>query len=123
VAGAFHTSFMAPAEQSLRTHAASLRPADPTRPWLSNADGAVVTTGADALARLVAQVTLPVRWDSCMATLPGLGVTAVIELPPAGALVGLVRRECKGTATLALKTPDDLDRAVELIRDHAGEQE
>lgn len=123
VAGAFHTRFMAPAEEALRAHAASVTPADPTRPWLSNADGAVVTDGADALARLVAQVTLPVRWDSCMATLRGLGVTAVIELPPAGALVGLVRRELKGTATLALKTPDDLDKAVELIREHTGEEE
>jgi [acyl-carrier-protein] S-malonyltransferase len=99
-----------------------VHPADPVRPWLSNADGAVVTDGADALARLVAQVTLPVRFDSCMATLRALGVTAVIELPPAGALVGLVKRELKGTATLALRTPDDLDRAGELIRDHAGEQ-
>jgi [acyl-carrier-protein] S-malonyltransferase len=122
VAGAFHTRFMAPAEQALRAHAGSVHPADPVRPWLSNADGAVVTDGADALARLVAQVTLPVRFDSCMATLRALGVTAVIELPPAGALVGLVKRELKGTATLALRTPDDLDRAGELIRDHAGEQ-
>ena len=120
VAGAFHTRFMAPAEDALRAHATSVAPADPTRPWLSNADGSVVTRGADALSRLVAQVTLPVRWDSCMATLRELGVTAVIELPPAGALVGLVKRELKGTATLALKTPDDLDKAVELIRDHAG---
>ncbi len=122
VAGAFHTRFMAPAEEALRSQAASVAPADPTRPWLSNADGAVVTGGADALARLVAQVTLPVRWDSCMATLRELGVTAVIELPPAGALVGLVRRELKGTATLALKTPDDLDKAVQLIREHSGEE-
>lgn len=120
VAGAFHTRFMAPAEEALRAHAVSVTPADPTRPWLSNADGAVVTGGADALARLVAQVTLPVRWDACMATLHELGVTAVIELPPAGALVGLVRRELKGTATLALRTPDDLDKAVELMKEHAA---
>lgn len=123
VAGAFHTRYMAPAEDALRTHAGGVTPADPTRPWLSNADGTVVTRGADALARLVAQVTLPVRWDSCMATLRELGVTAVIELPPAGALVGLVKRELKGTATLALKTSDDLDKAVELIRDHSGAEE
>lgn len=121
VAGAFHTRFMGAAEEGLRAHAGGVTPADPTRPWLSDADGAVVTDGSDALRRLVAQVTLPVRWDSCMATLRELGVTAVIELPPAGALVGLVKRELKGTATLALRTPDDLDKAVELIREHSGE--
>ncbi|WP_028931123.1 ACP S-malonyltransferase [Pseudonocardia asaccharolytica] len=120
VAGAFHTRFMAPAEEAMRAHAVSVRPADPGRPLLSNAEGAVVTSGEDALNRLVAQVTRPVRWDECMATLQKMGVTAVIELPPAGTLVGLVKRELKGTATLALKTPDDLDKAVELIAQHAG---
>src|SRR5690606_18866857 len=96
------------------------RSADPVRPLLSNADGAVVTDGGEALRRLVAQVTRPVRWDACMARLRELGVTAVIELPPAGTLVGLVKRDLKGTATLALKTPDDLDKAVDLITEHAG---
>jgi [acyl-carrier-protein] S-malonyltransferase len=118
VAGAFHTHFMAPAEEALRTHAEGFSPADPLRPLLSNSDGELVGSGAEALRKLVAQVTRPVRWDSCMATLREIGVTAVIELPPAGALVGLVKRELKGTATLALKTPDDLDKAATLIRDH-----
>jgi [acyl-carrier-protein] S-malonyltransferase len=119
VAGAFHTSYMAPAEDALRSYAAGISPADPQRPLLSNADGAVVTDGAEVLARLVAQVTRPVRWDACMATLKGLGVTAVVELPPAGALVGLVKRELKGTATVALKTPDDLEKATVLSKEHA----
>jgi [acyl-carrier-protein] S-malonyltransferase len=120
VAGAFHTRFMATAEEALRAHAKDISPADPVRPLLTNADGSVVTTGEDALDRLVSQVTKPVRWDSCMAALKELGVTAVVELPPAGTLVGLVRRDLKGTATLALKTPDDLDKAVALIAEHAG---
>ncbi|MGQ0575000.1 MAG: ACP S-malonyltransferase [Pseudonocardia sp.] len=120
VAGAFHTRYMAPAEKALQAHAETLTPADPTRPLLSNADGTVVTGGAEVLARLVAQVTRPVRWDACMAALRDLGVTAVIELPPAGALVGLVRRDLKGTATLALRTPDDLDAAAALVAEHGG---
>jgi [acyl-carrier-protein] S-malonyltransferase len=119
VAGAFHTRFMAPAEEALRAHAARITPADPVRPLLSNADGGVVDNGAEALRRLVAQVTRPVRWDACMAMLHDLGVTAVIELPPAGALVGLVKRELKGTPTLALKTPEDLEKAAVLIKEHA----
>ncbi|MGI5129218.1 ACP S-malonyltransferase [Pseudonocardia sp. CA-107938] len=119
VAGAFHTRFMAPAEEALRTHAAGISPADPALPLLSNADGATVAAGEEALTRLVAQVTRPVRWDACMASLAQLGVTAVIELPPAGTLVGLVKRDLKGTATLALKTPDDLDKAAALFADHA----
>jgi [acyl-carrier-protein] S-malonyltransferase len=119
VAGAFHTRFMAPAEEALRAHAVQVTPSDPVRPLLSNADGSVVDNGQEALRRLVAQVTRPVRWDTCMAMLHDLGVTAVIELPPAGALVGLVKRELKGTATLALKTPDDLEKAAVLMKEHS----
>ena len=99
--------------------------------FLSNADGAAVSDGADVLHRLVAQVTRPVRWDACQATLRELGATSLIELPPAGTLVGLARREravaivgdgeepdgreLKGVRTLALKTPDDLGAAAELV--------
>lgn len=115
VAGAFHTAFMAPAEQALREHAAGLSPADPKRPLLSNADGQVVTSGAEYLDRLVAQVTRPVRWDLTMDGLASLGVTGTVELAPAGTLTGLVKRQLKGVVTTitALKTPAELAKLRE----------
>jgi [acyl-carrier-protein] S-malonyltransferase len=119
VAGAFHTRFMARAEHALAQYASQITAKDPSHPVLSNADGEVVVEGAEMLRRLVAQVTKPVRWDSCMATLRSLAVTATIELPPAGTLSGLVRRDLKGTATLALKIPEDLDKAAGLIYAHS----
>ncbi|GAA4877215.1 ACP S-malonyltransferase [Saccharopolyspora cebuensis] len=115
VAGAFHTRFMAPAKDALARHADKVRATDAGMPLLSNADGAVVSDGAEVLRRLVDQVTRPVRWDLCMAALGERGVTATVELPPAGALSGMVRRELKGTQTVALKTPADLDKAAELL--------
>jgi [acyl-carrier-protein] S-malonyltransferase len=120
VAGAFHTRFMNPAEEALRLHAGKIEFAEPARTLLSNAEGAAMSGGTDVRDRLVAQVTLPVRWDLCMAGLRELGVTAVVELAPAGTLSGLVKRELKGTATLPLKTPDDIDKAVTLVAEHAG---
>ncbi|MGH3912387.1 MAG: ACP S-malonyltransferase [Pseudonocardiaceae bacterium] len=120
VAGAFHTRFMAPAEETLARHATHLIAKDPSRPLLSNADGEVVGDGVEMLRRLVTQVTKPVRWDSCMANLRALGVTATIELPPSGTLSGLVKRALKGTVTLALKSPGDLDQAAGLVGDHSG---
>ncbi|HEX2314709.1 MAG TPA: ACP S-malonyltransferase [Thermomonospora sp.] len=120
VAGAFHTAHMAPAVDRLAALAAGMPVADPATRLLSNRDGAVVTSGADYVERLVRQVSSPVRWDACMATMRELGVTAIIELPPAGTLVGLARRELKGVATLALKTPADLDAARELIKAHTS---
>jgi [acyl-carrier-protein] S-malonyltransferase len=120
VAGAFHTRFMAPAEAALGEHAASVTPADPRYTLLSNADGAQVASGPEALRRLVAQVTRPVRWDSCQATLREHGVTAIVELPPAGTLVGLAKRELRGVPALALKTPDDLDAAAALVAEQSA---
>lgn len=120
VAGAFHTPYMAPAEKALAAVAGTITPADPTRVLLSNADGVGVDDGATMLARLVAQVTAPVRWDLCMRTLAELGVTGVIELPPAGTLAGLIKRELKNPAPeiVTLNTPDDLNAARDLIARH-----
>ena len=117
VAGAFHTSYMSPAREELEGVVGGLTPAEPSRRLLSNADGAAVDSGAEALRRLVSQVTSPVRFDSCLATLRDLGVTAVVELPPAGALAGLAKREWKGSdiEILAVTAPKDLDRARELL--------
>jgi malonyl CoA-acyl carrier protein transacylase len=121
VAGAFHTPYMAPAEQALATVAAGITPNDPARILLSNLDGAAVNHGREMLQRLVRQVTAPVRWDLCMRTLVDLGVTGVIELPPAGTLAGLVKRELKASGApeiVALNTPDDLPAARDLIARH-----
>lgn len=122
VAGAFHTAHMASAVPELRDFAARITPAQARTPVVSNADGAVLTDGADVLARLVSQVTNPVRWDACMQTLLDQGVTGLIELAPAGTLVGLAKRAMKGVETLAVKTPEDLEAAARLVRDHGQDQ-
>jgi [acyl-carrier-protein] S-malonyltransferase len=121
VAGAFHTRHMAPAVAALRDAAADVAVADPAITLLSDADGAAVTTGKEWLERIVAQVAAPVRWDLCMRTMADLGVTALIELPPAGTLTGLARRALPGVAQLAIKTPEQLDAARELIAGHLAE--
>jgi len=123
VAGAFHTPYMAPAEQALGVVAEGIVPADPVRLLLSNLDGTCVDSGRELIRRLVTQVTAPVRWDACMRTLVDLGVTAVIELPPAGTLANLIKREFKGgpcPEIVTLNTPDDLPAARDLIARHGG---
>jgi len=115
VAGAFHTAYMAPAEQVFGAVAAGVPVADPVLTLLSNADGTAVGTGGAVRDRLVAQLTRPVRWDLCQATLRELGVTALIELPPAGTLAGIARRELPGVPAVKLRTPADLPAARELL--------
>ncbi|HZK05947.1 MAG TPA: ACP S-malonyltransferase [Actinomycetaceae bacterium] len=119
VAGAFHTVHMAPAQATFADDVARLTPSDPSVTLLSNRDGSEVTDGADAVARLVTQLTSPVRWDLCMATMTNLGVTAIIELAPGGVLTGLAKREMKGVPAVAISSPADLDDARELMEQTA----
>ncbi|MCL8013340.1 ACP S-malonyltransferase [Streptomyces sp. AS02] len=119
VAGAFHTHHMGPAVEKLAEAAKELVPGDPKLTYVSNKDGRAVATGTEVLERLVGQVANPVRWDLCMETFKELGVTALIEVCPGGTLTGLAKRALPGVKTLALKTPDDLDAARELIAEHA----
>lgn len=119
VAGAFHTDHMAPAVDVLAKHARAISTHDPRTRLISNKDGRVVHSGHDVLARIVQQVANPVRWDLCQQTMRELGVTGLIELPPAGVLTGLAKRELKDVETFALKTPDQLDDAREFVERHA----
>jgi [acyl-carrier-protein] S-malonyltransferase len=121
VAGAFHTRHMAPAVAALRDATAGLVAKDPAITLLSNADGAAVGSGQEWLERIVAQVAAPVRWDLCMRTMADLGVTAIIELPPAGTLTGLAKRALPGVAVTAIKTPDQLDAVRAMIEEHLSE--
>ncbi|MFF7474932.1 acyltransferase domain-containing protein [Streptomyces sp. NPDC008092] len=119
VAGAFHTHHMGPAVAELAEAAGELAPLDPKFTYVSNKDGQAVATGAEIVDRLVGQVANPVRWDLCMETFKELGVTALLEVCPGGTLTGLAKRALPGVKTLALKTPDDLDAARELIAEHS----
>jgi [acyl-carrier-protein] S-malonyltransferase len=119
VAGAFHTEHMEPAVGTLRSLARAVTTHDPRLRLLSNRDGAVVHNGREVLSRIVDQVANPVRWDLCMRTMEDLGVTALIELPPAGTLTGLAKRALPGVEVLALSSPDDLEAAQDLVARHA----
>lgn len=115
VAGAFHTKYMANAVDTLRAAAAPLATRDPSLTLWTNSDGSVVADGDRFRDLLVGQVSSPVRWDLCMESFAAAGVTGIIEVAPAGALVGLAKRALKGVPTVAIKTPDDLVGARELI--------
>lgn len=118
VAGAFHTEHMAPAVDVLSGYAKAMSTHDARVPLVSNRDGAVVHSGREVLGRLVSQVSNPVRWDLTMETFKELGVTGIIEIPPAGTLAGLAKRVLKDVEILALKSPDDLEQAHRMVKEH-----
>jgi [acyl-carrier-protein] S-malonyltransferase len=109
VAGAFHTRFMQSAVDEVRSAAAKLTPSNPKLKLWSNADGALVESGQAFLESLVSQIARPVRWDKCMASLNSEGVL-VMELPPAGALAGLIKRGATQASAVALRSVSDLEK-------------
>jgi [acyl-carrier-protein] S-malonyltransferase len=113
-AGAFHTHYMASATDAYASAAAGVTPSEPTAKLLSNADGQPVASAADAMTKLVAQLTRPVRWDLCTETMRHDNVTAIVEFPPAGTLAGIAKRELRGVPTYAVKSPADLEGLAEL---------
>ncbi len=119
VAGAFHTRYMAPAVSALESYATSVRVENPVGKLWTNAGGVEISDGQQFLNLLVNQVKSPVRWDLCMQSMVSAGVTALIEVAPAGTLVGLAKRSMPGVETLAVKTPENLEAALKLIENHA----
>jgi [acyl-carrier-protein] S-malonyltransferase len=118
VAGAFHTSHMAPAVARLEQLSRSVSVHDPRTPVISNRDGRALHSGREVLERIVGQIARPVRWDLCLETMTDLGVTGILEMPPAGTLTGIAKRALKGVETFALKTPDQLDAARAFCEKH-----
>ena len=116
-AGAFHTHYMASATDGYATAVEKVTTAEPRTKLLSNADGQPVASAADAITKLVAQLTRPVRWDLCTETMRQDNVTAIVEFPPAGTLAGIAKRELRGVPTQAVKSPADLDGLAELAGD------
>ncbi len=121
VAGAFHTSYMQPAVVPLLEIAAKISVHPASCPVISNKDGAVLHDGREILNRIVAQISNPVRWDLCMTTLAS-HVSGAIEIPPAGTLVGLLKRAVPIIETFALKSVEDVTLAKEFIVRHQDEK-
>jgi [acyl-carrier-protein] S-malonyltransferase len=116
-AGAFHTHFMASATDGYASAVSKVTTTEPsslTATLLSNADGQPVASAADAMSKLVSQLTRPVRWDLCIETMRQINVTAIVEFPPAGTLAGIAKRELRGVPTHAVKSPADLDGLAEI---------
>jgi [acyl-carrier-protein] S-malonyltransferase len=113
-AGAFHTHYMASATDAYSAAAEAVTLVEPATKLLSNADGQPVTSAADAMSKLVSQLTRPVRWDLCTETMRQHNVTAIVEFPAAGTLTGIAKRELRGVPTHAVKSPADLDGLAEL---------
>ena len=117
VAGAFHTSFMETAKVALGSLAGSIRTENPKLLLWSNSDGSRVDSGDKFLELLINQVSKPVRWDLTMDSMASDGVSAVVELLPGGTLTGIAKRAMPRVAAFALKSPEDIEKALTFVRE------
>ncbi len=93
VAGAFHSSLMAPAAARLEEFLGPVRFNPPSHPVISNVTGQPHDADPAAIRRrMVEQVTSPVRWVDCVTALRDLGVRRHVECGPGRVLAGLLRR-------------------------------
>ena len=115
VSAPFHCALMKPAELRLAPELRALRSTDPAIPIVANVDAELKTTAAAAIEALVAQVSLPVRWEAVVGRLASEGVTTYVEVGPGTVLSGLVRKIHREATTLSFGSPDDLAAITALI--------
>lgn len=115
VSGAFHTPFMTAARDRLRKAIAEANPRDTEVPVISNVDALAHDTGAEWSSLLSAQLSSPVRWKHCLLALEDQGVTDYVELGPGGVLTGMAKRTVETARTIAVSTPEDLERLLEWV--------
>jgi len=115
VSGAFHTPYMVPARDRLRKAIAEADPRDTEVPVVSNVDALAHDTGTAWSSLLSAQLSSPVRWKHCLLTLADLGVTDFAELGPGGVLTGMAKRTVESARTIAVSTPEELDKLIEWV--------
>ena len=107
VSGAFHSALMEPAAERLRAHLEGVDFRDPAYPVISNVTAEPVTSGHEARALLVRQVTSPVRWSACIAAMLAAGVDRFVEVGPGKVLSTLNRRNARGVPSTWLGEPED----------------
>ena len=117
VSGAFHTPFMAPARDRLRSAIAAASPRGTDMPVVSNVDALAHASGSEWASLLSAQLSSPVRWKQCLLELSRLGVLSFAELGPGGVLTGMTKRTLDGARTISVSTPDDLDKLLDWVND------
>lgn len=92
VAGAFHTSLMKPADETLAAALAGVTFHQPRIPVWSNVDAQPHTDPEEIRALLVRQVVQPVLWEQTLRNLLAAGFDRFYEIGPGRVLAGLLKR-------------------------------
>jgi len=92
VSAPFHTPLMQPAADVMQQAFEDATWATPQFPVVSNVDGSLQSDADSIRESLVKQISAPVLWTTCMATLREAGCTQFVECGPGNVLSGLSKR-------------------------------
>ena len=118
VGGAFHTPFMAQAQDELRKAVAEATLREPDVPVVANIDARPHTDPEEWARLLSAQLLSPVRWRQSVQRLVEDGVSMLVELGPGGVLTGMAKRIAPAVRRVSVSSPAELDQLLEVL---AGE--
>jgi [acyl-carrier-protein] S-malonyltransferase len=112
VAGAFHTSLMAPAGEEFAVRLGATTFSDASIPVVSNVTALAISSASEIRDDLAEQVTRPVQWNRTIEFMLEAGVDTFIELGPGRLLSGMLKRIAPGARVINLDSPEALSAAT-----------
>ena len=112
VSAPFHTPLMQPAAEVMQQAFEDVKWSAPQFPVVSNVDGSLQTNADSIRDSLVRQISAPVLWTTCMATLGERGCTHFVECGPGNVLSGLSKRIDKSVPIKSIETVSAIEAGV-----------
>jgi [acyl-carrier-protein] S-malonyltransferase len=115
VSAPFHSLLLKPAERPLEQALVGVDWRAAQFPVLANVDARAVTSGSEAIPRLIAQVSRPVRFEQSVRALMADGIDCFVEIGPGRSLASLIRKIDRGLKVASVEAPDSFAAALELL--------
>ena len=112
VSAPFHTPLMQPAAEVMQQAFEDVSWSTPQFPVVSNVDGSLQSNADSIRDSLVKQISAPVLWTTCMATLGEAGCTQFVECGPGNVLSGLSKRIDKSVPIKSIETVAAIEAGV-----------
>ena len=112
VSAPFHTPLMQPAADIMASAFDEVVWSEPHFPVVSNVDGSLQRDPADIKQSLVKQISSPVMWTECVATLGRVGCEMFIESGPGNVLSGLSKRIDKSVPIKSIESVTSIEAGL-----------
>jgi [acyl-carrier-protein] S-malonyltransferase len=116
VAGAFHSSLMAPAAEGLKPILSETPFVQPAISVVANVSARYHGDAASIREALARQVTEPVLWQQCIERMIEDGVDCFVEMGPGRVLTGLMRKINRKVKAITVNSAESIPSAVAALR-------